>query len=175
MTGFTNPTQTEKRGAASDEAAPLLKWAALVVPRSRLRQSAVVSNPGSSSIPRSTGVIGQDWYATHVAARLQDFFFVTAPWQRRLWDAGTVFALKELLDASRWRAEHVLSEGAVHWLSHELERIVGVDHGVGDRATKVAITAELKTGCRTTPGIGGAWTSSCRTSSRTTCSDGQRP
>jgi len=91
-------------------------------------------------------VIGQDWYATHVAARLQDFFFVTAPWQRRLWDAGTVFALKELLDASRWRAEHVLSEGAVYWLSHELERIVGVDHGVGDRATKVAITAELKTG-----------------------------
>ncbi len=91
-------------------------------------------------------MIGADWYATHVAVRLRDFFFTSTPWQRRLWDAGTVSALKELLEVSRWRSEHVLSDGAVRWFAHELERVVGVDTGVGDRVIKKRIVDELKTG-----------------------------
>lgn len=93
----------------------------------------------------SQGFIGQDWFATHVAVRLQDFFFETAPWQRRLWDAGTLSALKELLDASFWQSRNVLSPGSVSWLAKELEKIVGRDHGLGGREMKKKFTAELAT------------------------------
>lgn len=102
-----------------------------------------MSNP--ANLPRTAGVIGADWYATHVAIRLQDFFFTFTPWQRRLWDAGTISALKELLEASRWRSEHVLSDGTVTWFSRELERVVGLDAGVGDRRIKKNVTDELAT------------------------------
>jgi hypothetical protein len=98
--------------------------------------------PGAAN-PNSKGVIGQDWFATHVAVRLQDFFFETAPWQRRLWDAGTLSALKQLLDASYWQSQNVLSPGSVSWLSTELERIVGRDHGLGGREMKKKFAAEL--------------------------------
>lgn len=90
------------------------------------------------------GRIGVDWYATHVAVRLQDFFFATAPWQRRLWDAGTLFTLRELLEASRWQSENVLSPASVTWLAREVERIAGRDVGVGDSAVRRRLTDELR-------------------------------
>lgn len=95
--------------------------------------------------PKSEGRIGNDWYATHVAVRLQDFFFETAPWQKRLWEAGTLSTLKELLDASYWHSRNVLSQGAVSWLSKELERLVGLDRGMGGRETKRKFATELAT------------------------------
>lgn len=95
--------------------------------------------------PKSEGNIGNDWYATHIAVRLQDFFFESAPWQKRLWEAGTLSTLKELLDASYWQSRNVLSQGAVSWLSRELERLVGQDRGMGGREAKKKFTAELAT------------------------------
>lgn len=105
-----------------------------------------MSNSAAAITPiNSQGRIGRDWFATHVAVRLQDFFFETSPWQRRLWDAGTLSALKELLDASLWQSRNVLSAGSVSWLAKELEKIVGRDHGLGGREMKKKFTAELST------------------------------
>ncbi len=105
-----------------------------------------MSNPPAAGSPtNSQGTIGRDWFATHVAVRLQDFFFETAPWQRRLWDAGTLSALKELLEASFWQSRNVLSAGSVSWLAKELGKIVGRDHGLGGRDMKKKFTAELST------------------------------
>lgn len=108
-----------------------------------MSNSPAAATPLTATPANSQGVIGQDWFATHVAVRLQDFFFETAPWQRRLWDAGTLSALKELLDASYWQSQNVLSPGAVSWLAKELERIVGRDHGLGGREMKKKFTVEL--------------------------------
>lgn len=110
-----------------------------------MSNSPSAANPSIAAPPNSQGVIGHDWFATHVAVRLQDFFFETAPWQRRLWDAGTLSALKEVLDASFWQSQNVLSPGSVSWLATELERIVGRDHGLGGREMKKKFTAELAT------------------------------
>lgn len=110
-----------------------------------MSNSPAADHPAMTMPAKSQGVIGQDWFATHVSARLQDFFFETAPWQRRLWDAGTLSALKELLDASFWQSQNVLSAGSVSWLATELERIVGRDHGLGGREMKKKFAAELAT------------------------------
>ncbi|MBP2388430.1 hypothetical protein [Paeniglutamicibacter kerguelensis] len=100
----------------------------------------------SSTLSLSQGHIGKEWFATHLAARLQDFFFESSPWQKRLWEAGTLSTLKELLDASFWNSRNVLSQHAVGWLAKELERIVGLDRGIGGRETKKKFTTELATG-----------------------------
>ena len=105
--------------------------------------SAPVPSPSSG---RLDGVVGTDWYATHVAARLGEFSHESAPWHRRLWDAGTLAALHEVSEASRWRAQGVLSESAVVWLSRELERVAGPDPGVGDARVHRLLNERLHTG-----------------------------
>lgn len=72
-------------------------------------------------------------YRRHVVTRLFDFFSDNAPWHRRLWDAGTVLALKELIDASAWVDAQVLRPAAVKWLGADLGRIVGRDQGIGEK------------------------------------------
>jgi hypothetical protein len=48
-----------------------------------------------------------DPYPQHILARLGDFFGETTPWQRRLWDTGTVLALRELAEATDWCSKGV--------------------------------------------------------------------
>ncbi|MES9518256.1 integrase [Rhodococcus qingshengii] len=87
-----------------------------------------------------------DPYAQHITTRLLDFFGDTSPWQRRLWDTGTVTALCELDEASSWRAKSVLSSGAVNWLASDIIRLAGKDIGVGNRELRSQLTSTLKSG-----------------------------
>jgi hypothetical protein len=85
-----------------------------------------------------------DPYAQHIVARLRDFFGETTPWQRRLWDTGTVLALRELSEATDWCSKGVLSGGAVAWLARDIERLAGRDKGVGERDLRVQLAQTLK-------------------------------
>lgn len=142
--GFSPRRTTGQDGFGRKEAGSGSDWSgspALVLVA--LGFDHTVRHPCPVSKPPTSGVIGTDWYATHVAVRLHDFFFATTPWQRRLWDAGTPFMLRELLDAARWRGENVLSAGSVSWLAHELHRIAGRDVGVGAADVRRRLNDEL--------------------------------
>ncbi|WP_102159557.1 integrase [Zhihengliuella halotolerans] len=98
-----------------------------------------------SAKPRTSRIIGQDIYATHIATRLQDFFLASAPWQRRLWEAGTLSTLTELLDASRWQSEGVLHSSMVKLLATDLATLIAKDPGIGGPKKTEIINAELST------------------------------
>ncbi len=67
-----------------------------------------------------------------VATRLLDFFAIATPWTRRLWGAGTVLMLRELLECSDAVAQGTLSEGTARWLASAIKSQVGPDPGVGN-------------------------------------------
>jgi hypothetical protein len=85
-----------------------------------------------------------DPYPQHIVARLRDFFGETTPWQRRLWDTGTVLALRELSEATDWCSKGVLSGSAVAWLARDIERLTGRDRGVGDRDLRIQLGQTLR-------------------------------
>lgn len=85
-----------------------------------------------------------DPYSQHIVARLRDFFGETTPWQRRLWDTGTVLALRELSEAADWCLKGVLSGSAVAWLARDIERLAGRDRGVGERDLRVQLGQTLR-------------------------------
>ena len=70
-----------------------------------------------------------------VAARLQEFWGEYTPWQRRLWNVGTVSALREVAEASTAVSESVLSKESLKRLQSEVAQLVGPDPGVGDSET----------------------------------------
>lgn len=80
----------------------------------------------------------------HVVARLEDFFQDTSPWQRRLWDAGLILSLNELVDAVRWSDAKVLSPSSVKWLAGDIERLAGRDRGVGERELRLQLQSVLR-------------------------------
>lgn len=86
----------------------------------------------------------QELYEQHVVARLFDFFSDRAPWQRRLWDAGTVMGLKEIQDAAVWADSQVLRPAAVKWLGRDLLRILGKDKGVGEKELRAQLKRVLE-------------------------------
>ncbi|HEY8505919.1 MAG TPA: hypothetical protein VIL46_15145 [Gemmataceae bacterium] len=65
--------------------------------------------------------------ASHVAARLLDFFGARTPWQRRLWNVGIVLGLKELIEASEAIRDNILSKAAFQSLRESLEVMAGQD------------------------------------------------
>lgn len=77
-----------------------------------------------------------DSHAELVIARLYDFFYRRSPWQRRLWRAGLVLSLREVLEYSRIVAEEGLpDEGLLYVASsveQELDRDLGVRTPVAD-------------------------------------------
>lgn len=99
-----------------------------------------------TDIQRSKQVLGSAPYATHVAARLIDFFSDTAPWPRRLWDISSVLALREAVEAGGWVEERVLSSGALSWYLQALERQLGPDHGLGDSLLRKELVKLLRSG-----------------------------
>lgn len=135
----------KKAGSGLFEAAPLLKllraWRVVI-----LRQDAEVSNyrPRPQASPATSGRFGADAYADYVGARLLEFFADTTPWQRRLWDAGSVLALEEVHEASEWVQRHVLSPGALAWLARDVERLVGRDRAIGGRELRKQVTDVLR-------------------------------
>ena len=87
-----------------------------------------MNDPGSVRATPLTGHV----FGEHLSARLLDFTADTTPWQRRLWDLGTVLALREAYEAGQWIDAQVLSQAAMHWLCQDLERLAGGDRGVGE-------------------------------------------
>jgi hypothetical protein len=94
--------------------------------------------------PLSSAVLATDPYAGHVLARLLDFFRETTPWQRRLWQASNVLALEEAIECGDWTRKRVLSNSAVSWFLHELERQLGPDRGLGDTKLRKELTQLLR-------------------------------
>ena len=109
---------------------------------SNLGQSQGKQAPASA--PKSVEEFGSGTYADHVGARLLDFFADSSPWQRRLWDSGTVLSLQELAEAAEWSANGVLSAGSVAWLAKDLERLAGRDRAIGERELRQQLTATLR-------------------------------
>ncbi|MDP7738709.1 integrase [Mycobacterium paragordonae] len=91
-----------------------------------------------------TNLLANDPYSQHVVARLRDFFGETTPWQRRLWDTGTVLALRELAEATDWCSKGVLSASAVTWLARDIEKLAGRDRGVGERDLRIQLRNTLQ-------------------------------
>ncbi len=65
-----------------------------------------------------------------VAARLQEFFDVRAPWHRRLWATGLILTLREVLEASEMVAAKVLFQNSVRTLADTGIVLAGTDPGV---------------------------------------------
>lgn len=92
----------------------------------------------------TTGYSGQPDNVALVLARLDDFFDVNSPWQRRLWDCGLVLGLRELSAAVEWVDHRSLSPGTLKWLSKDLERLQGPDLGVGDKVLRQQLQGALR-------------------------------
>jgi hypothetical protein len=83
-------------------------------------------------------------YDSHIRARMIDFFTLEGqPWPRRLWDVGSLLALQELLEASSWARDRVLSTTAVDWQRHELLKVIGPDVGLGAKELRAELTSLL--------------------------------
>ena len=70
-------------------------------------------------------------YSDHVAARLGDFFDEKTHWQRRLWNAGLVLSLREVIEACEAMRERQLSKASVTWLVETVRGKIAVDPGSG--------------------------------------------
>lgn len=69
-------------------------------------------------------------YDRVVFTRLLDFFAPQAPWQRRLWDIGSLLSLEETLEAAEAVAEGVLTDTAFDYLRHSVGVSIGQDPGI---------------------------------------------
>lgn len=78
--------------------------------------------------------------------RLLDFFAEASPWPRRLWDIGTVLALREAAESGEWLRRRVLSSGSVSWYLRALERQLGPDRGLGETQLRKELTKLLRSG-----------------------------
>lgn len=102
---------------------------------------SITTSDGPAS--SSEGQEGQT-YRDHVVARLFDFFSDQAAWPRRLWDAGAVLMLNELVEASAWVDAQVLGHASVKWLGGDVDRILGRDQGIGDKELRRQLGTVLK-------------------------------
>jgi hypothetical protein len=74
-----------------------------------------------------------------------DFFTLDGlPWPRRLWDIGSLLALRELWEAGAWARKRVLSPAAVDWQRQQVLAVVGPDVGLGDKELRRELTTLLK-------------------------------
>jgi hypothetical protein len=85
-------------------------------------------------------VLRTDPFSLRVAARLEEYWAWLTPWNRRLWNVGTVAAIGELLEASE-----ALATTSFKALQAEVDRLVGPDAAVSDPITR-AILQKLVTG-----------------------------
>ncbi|GAA3441646.1 integrase [Planomonospora venezuelensis] len=84
-------------------------------------------------------------YSRHIATRLLDFTRTGSPWHVRLWDLGSFLALEELHEAGVWVDRRVLSQTAVDWQRHALERLLGDDPALGSKVYRRQLQESLKT------------------------------
>lgn len=79
-----------------------------------------------------------------VIARLLDYFGHRTPWQRRLWNPGTVTLLQETLEAVEFFNSSHLKKEAVANLANTAARRAGPDLGVGAKSIQSSLTEILK-------------------------------
>ncbi|MEU8193822.1 hypothetical protein AB0C10_08575 [Microbispora amethystogenes] len=80
-----------------------------------------------------------------VNARVQELLESWRPWHRRLWDVGTVLALREAVEAADWVGSHVLSQGSLAWYAREsLLRRLKTDSALGDGQTGSIRTSSVR-------------------------------
>ncbi|GIH68022.1 hypothetical protein [Sphaerimonospora thailandensis] len=91
------------------------------------------------------GRVPRSPYSRHITTRLLDFTSTATPWPRRLWDVGSFLALEELHEAGTWVDRRVLSQPAVDWQRHALERLLGDDPALGTSAYRRELREVLKT------------------------------
>ncbi|MGP3959116.1 hypothetical protein ACTWPT_24200 [Nonomuraea sp. 3N208] len=84
-------------------------------------------------------------YSQHVAARMMNFSGTVTPWPRRLWDVSSFLALEELHEAGTWVDRRVLSQSALDWQRHEMERLLGNDPALGSKAFRRELQECLRT------------------------------
>lgn len=99
-----------------------------------------------SDVQLSRRPITTDAYARHVVARLLDFFADTTPWPRRLWEVSSLLALREAVEAGGWVDARVLSDKALRWYLHALERQLGPDKGLGESRLRKELVTLLRSG-----------------------------
>ena len=67
----------------------------------------------------------------HVASRLLDYFGRRTPWQRRLWNIGSILALNETIEAAELVRRGHLTSGSFRDLANSLKKKLGRDPGIG--------------------------------------------
>jgi hypothetical protein len=82
---------------------------------------------------------------SHVAARMLEYFGRRTPWQRRLWNVGSILALDEAIEAAHLVRGGHLSAGALRDLSASLQTKLGKDPGIGGPEVRKRMQAVLKT------------------------------
>ncbi|SEU12669.1 integrase [Nonomuraea wenchangensis] len=84
-------------------------------------------------------------YSQHVSARMLNFCAAATPWFRRLWDVSAFLSLEELHEAGGWVERRVLSQSALDWQRHELERLLGDDPALGTKVFRRRLQECLRT------------------------------
>jgi hypothetical protein len=79
----------------------------------------------------------------YVITRLQDYWGRRTPWQRRLWNLGTVALLQEVLEASAMHREGQFHERTVTDLAASARKQVGRDLGMGPGPVRTEIQNAL--------------------------------
>jgi hypothetical protein len=83
-------------------------------------------------------------FASHVVARLLDFFSSKIAWQRSLWISGTVLSLREILQASEQVANGVISKSSLENVASWAMIVGGRDPGVGDESRRKQLQKVLR-------------------------------
>jgi hypothetical protein len=78
-----------------------------------------------------------------MAARLLDYFSSRTPWHRTLWNAGTVLALREVLEASEAQNLGHLSEKSIRGAVTTALRLLKDDPGIGSPTERTALAGAL--------------------------------
>lgn len=79
-----------------------------------------------------------------ISARICEYFSANQPWNRRIWNTGSILGLDELLEAIDAVAEGVLSEESANYLANALIGQAGPDLGFGDNQTRSLVRQQLQ-------------------------------
>ena len=82
-------------------------------------------------------------YENHIAARLLEYLSTRTPWNRILWNSGSVLALREVLEASEAVNQGHLSDTTLRASVRAALRLVKDDPGFGGPAERVALADSL--------------------------------
>ncbi len=81
----------------------------------------------------------------HVVARLRDYWGRRTPWQRRLWNPGSLLLLEELVEGGEQFREGLLKQGSLRDLGARAKVRLGQDIGLGDGEARTRLQDALGT------------------------------